>query len=545
MSPRESGSRGATLVWRTDQLDDALESGGAELDPERSEAATELVTKVRERWALKGGRTVVALAGATGSGKSTLFNALVGEEVSRIGARRPTTSKATAAIWGGGEDPSELLSWLGIEARHHVAESPGSGKGALDGLILVDLPDFDSTEEAHRVEADRILARSDVFVWVTDPQKYADARLHNEYLAPLQDHETVMLVVLNQIDRIQDEDGADRIKADLRKLVAADGAGDFEVIGTSARLHDGLDDLKGAIGEVVARRNAAEQRLVGDVKGTARDLLQDVGDDEPRLDPEADRKLVVALKQAAGVPVVLDAVHRDYLRQAANHVGWPFTRWVSALRPEPLKRLRLGDNPAAITPVDVKTALGRSSLPPASPAARSAVDLATRQVGEAAGAGLPPRWADAVAHAATPHTGELADSLDQAVMSTPLRARNPMWWQMVNVLQWLLALVAIGGLVWLVVLGLFGFMQMPLDVPTWGPFPIPVLMLAGGLLLGVLIALTARALARVGARRRRQAIEDRLGGSVADVAHEHVSTPVSEVLERHKQTRQQLQAAAR
>ncbi|WP_109474474.1 GTPase [Ornithinimicrobium cavernae] len=538
------GTRQQTLLWRTEQLDDALEAGGQELDPARAEAAGALVEKVRERWALKGGRTVVALAGATGSGKSTLFNALVGEDVSVIGARRPTTSRATAAIWGGGDDPSELLSWLGIEARHHV----GSGDaGSLDGLILVDLPDFDSTEVSHRVEADRILERSDVFVWVTDPQKYADARLHNEYLAPLQDHETVMLVVLNQVDRVPDEDGVQQIKDDLARLVSADGAGDFEVIGTSARQRQGLDDLRAAIGEVVARRNAAEQRLVGDLKGTARHLLEDVADADPALDRDADRALVAALKQAAGVPVVLDAVQRDYLRQAGNHVGWLFTRWVSALRPDPLRRLRLGGSGdrAVITDADVRTALGRSSLPPPSPAARSAVDLATRQVGEAAGAGLPPRWADAVAAAATPQDAALADALDQAVMSTPLRARNPLWWQAVNLLQWLLALVAIGGLLWLVVLAALGFLQMPQEVPTWGPLPIPVLMLAGGLLVGILLALVSRALARVGARRRRRAIEERLGAAVADVAHAHLSTPVSAVLERHRQTRQQLQAAAR
>ena len=543
MSRRVTGRREETLAWRTDQLDDALETGGDELDPERAQSANTLVTKVRERWALKGGRTVVALAGATGSGKSTLFNALVGEDVSVIGARRPTTSKASAAIWGGSEDPAPLLNWLGIEKRHHVQGE--EAKSSLDGLILVDLPDFDSTEVAHRVEADRILERSDVFVWVTDPQKYADARLHNEYLAPLQDHDTVMLVVLNQIDRIQQDGGVEQIKADLAKLVAADGAGDFEVIGTSARMHHGLDDLKAAIGAVVERRNAAEQRLVGDLKGTARGLLADVGDEESRLDADADRKLVVALKQAAGVPVVLDAVQRDYLRQAGDHVGWPFTRWVSALRPDPLKRLRLGTNPAAITATDVKTALGRSSLPPPSPAARSAVDLATRQVGEAAGAGLPPRWADAVAAAATPESGALADSLDQAVMATPLRMRNPFWWQAVNLLQWMLALITIAGLLWLVLLGASGFLQLDLEVPTWGPLPIPVIMLGGGLLLGLLLALVSRALARVGARRRRAAIEDRLAKSVADVAHEHVSTPVSAVLDRHKQTRQQLTAAAR
>lgn len=536
------GTRQQTLQWRTEQLGDALEAGGHELDPEQVGEARALVDKVTERWALKGGRTVVALAGATGSGKSTLFNALVGEDVSVIGARRPTTSRATAAIWGGEDSPGELLDWLGIDARHQVRD-PDPG---LDGLILVDLPDFDSTQEAHRVEADRILERSDVFVWVTDPQKYADARLHNEYLAPLQDHETVMLVVLNQVDRVQEDGGVERIKEDLARLVAADGAGEFEVIGTSARLRDGLDDLSAAIGEVVARRNAAEQRLIGDVKGSARQLLDGVADADPGLSREANEHLVTALKQAAGVPVVLDAVQRDYLRQAGNHVGWLFTRWVSALRPDPLRRLRLGggDRPA-ITDSDVKTALGRSSLPPPSPAARSAVDLATRQVGEAAGEGLPPRWAEAVAVAATPQDDALADALDQAVMSTPLRARNPMWWQAVNLLQWLLGLIAVAGLVWLVVLGALGFLQMPQDVPTWGPLPIPVLMLGGGVLLGLLLAAVSRAAARVGARRRRRTIEGRLAGSVAEVARTHVTEPVGAVLSRHTQTRQQLQAAAR
>lgn len=126
-----------------------------------------------------------------------------------------------------------------------------------------------------------------------------------------------------------------------------------------------------------------------------------------------------------------------------------------------------------------------------------------------------------------------------------LCARNPMWWQLVNLLQWLLALIAIGGLAWLVVLGALGFLQIDAEVPMYGPLPIPVLMLGGGLLLGILLALASRAIARVGARRRRQAIEGRLAGSVAEVAHEHVSTPVTAVLDRHKRARQQLQAAAK
>lgn len=582
-----ASARRESVSWRTEQLADALDAGGAELDLERVVPARELIRRVRERGALAGGRTVVALAGATGSGKSSLFNRLADGEVATTGARRPTTARATAAIWGA-EDAADLLDWLGVAARHHVgAESPGgpeevgpeevgpgadnageassgadnageagsgadnagqvsSGEAGLDGLVLIDLPDFDSTQVAHRREADRILSRADVFVWVTDLQKYADARLHEEYLAPLQDHDAVMLVVLNQIDRVPDEEAVSQIKDDLRRLVAEDGAGEFEVIGTSARLGTGLTELRSAIGEVVARRTAAEQRLVGDLKGAARGLLADVGEGEPARDAAADRGLVVALQRAAGVPVVLDAVHRDYLRQARHHVGWPFTRWVSALRPAPLKRLRLGDGQTpAITATDVRTALGRSSLPPPSPAARSAVDLATRQVGERAGAGLPPRWADAVAAAATPEDEALADALDQAVLATPLRARNPLWWQAVNLLQWLFAVVAVVGLGWLGVAAGLGFLQMPMEVPTWGPLPIPVVLLGGGLVLGLLLAVVCRAAARVGARRRRELIEGRLSKAVAGVTEEHVSTPVKTVLDRHKQTRQQLAAAAR
>src|SRR5690606_19349987 len=106
-------------------------------------------------------------------------------------------------------------------------------------------PDFDSRELRHRVEADRILERADVFVWVADPQKYADARLHDDYLQPLRHHDTVMLVVLNQADRVKDRDDLQQVREDLRRLVRDDGAGDHEVILTSVRTQEGLAELRG------------------------------------------------------------------------------------------------------------------------------------------------------------------------------------------------------------------------------------------------------------------------------------------------------------
>jgi len=85
--------------------------------------------KAAQRTSMAGGRTVVGLAGATGSGKSSLFNQLIGTEVARIGARRPTTSTPTAAVWGS-EPASALLDWLKVGTRHMVDERPSGATGS-------------------------------------------------------------------------------------------------------------------------------------------------------------------------------------------------------------------------------------------------------------------------------------------------------------------------------------------------------------------------------------------------------------------------------
>jgi len=188
--------------------------------------------------------------------------------------------------------------------------------------------------------------------------------------------------------------------------------------------------------------------------------------------------------------------------------------------------------------------LGRSSLPPPTPAARSAVALATRELGDRAGRDLPQPWTDAVTDAAMPPGGDLADALDQAVVSTSLRARDPMWWTLFGVLQWFFAITAAAGLIWLLVLMALGWLQLPTgDTPDLGPLPYPFLFLAGGLLAGFLTSLLTRALARAGARRRKRLVAARLRHSVAQVAQDRLVAPVQEVLDRHSQTRQSLETA--
>jgi hypothetical protein len=422
--------------------------------------------------------------------------------------------------------------------------SPGS---ELGGLVLLDLPDFDSQATAHRVEADRMLDLVDVFIWVTDPQKYADARLHEDYIARLSAHEAVTITVLNQADWLTPE-ALDACRSDLKRLLGADGLVDPEVIATSARDGLGVDDLRLRMSAVVAGHQAAVRRLDSDVRSAATVLRAGVADSEPGLDDLADTSLVDALSRAAGIPVILDAVERDFRREAAVSTGWPVTRWTRALRPEPLKRLGLGKDSsgisATISQSDVRSVLGRSSLPPATPAARSAVALATRELGDRAGRPLPQVWTDAVTDAAMPPGEDLGDALDQAVVGTSLRARDPFWWTVFGFLQFVLAMTAAVGLSWLIVLMVLGWLQLSaVATPGLGPLPYPPLLFVGGLLAGFLVSLLTGAMGRVGARRRKALVAGRLRESVEGVARDRLVAPVQEILDRHRMTREHLDLA--
>ncbi len=152
---------------RLDGLEMALEAAQGRLDASMVDEAVALAARARGRLRLSPDHTAVALAGATGSGKSSLFNALCGLDVAAVGVRRPTTSTALACSWGGGS--RELLEWLGIPPRHQVDRDSVLDAAATDpglrGLVLLDLPDHDSTEVAHHLEVERLVALTDMMIW--------------------------------------------------------------------------------------------------------------------------------------------------------------------------------------------------------------------------------------------------------------------------------------------------------------------------------------------------------------------------------------------
>ena len=133
-----------------------------------------------------------------------------------------------ACAWGA-DGAGELLDWLGVPKRHQVMrdsmlDEPREDRD-LDGLVLLDLPDHDSTEVAHHVEVDRLVKLADLLVWVLDPQKYADAAIHDRYLKPLASHREIMLVVLNHIDTVP-EGRREAMVGDLKRLLDRGRPGD-------------------------------------------------------------------------------------------------------------------------------------------------------------------------------------------------------------------------------------------------------------------------------------------------------------------------------
>ena len=335
---------GSGLARRLTALDRALTLCDGRLDADVLGRAQAVVARAGERLRLSGEHTVVALAGPTGSGKSSLFNAIAGVELSRIGVRRPTTAHPLACVWGP-EGAQPLLDWLGIPRRHQLGRETVLDSGSqneLDGLILLDLPDQDSTDITHRLEVDRLVKLVDLLVWVVDPQKYADASLHEGYLRPLATHALVTLCVLNQVDRLAPA-AVQQCMADLRKLVVADGLAGVEILATSTATGAGIPALRGALASRVQEKRAAGERLLADVARVAGELAEHCGDGKaPDIDRHTRTALVSALGRAAGVPAVLDAVEAAHRFRGALATGWPLTRWLKRLRPDPLRRLHLG-----------------------------------------------------------------------------------------------------------------------------------------------------------------------------------------------------------
>jgi GTP-binding protein EngB required for normal cell division len=162
--------------------------------PDR-ERLLEWAQAVQEKAQRPGETLYVGMLGGTGVGKSTLINALAGEEISGPSDKRPFTDKAVVyrhkSAPRGLQDVAHLLR--DQDAVH--------GSDAVKYLALLDLPDFDSVKEEHRRVVKEILPQLDCVVWVASPEKYAD-RIFYELVQDAAMGRENFTFVLNKADEL-------------------------------------------------------------------------------------------------------------------------------------------------------------------------------------------------------------------------------------------------------------------------------------------------------------------------------------------------------
>ena len=597
-----NAERGATPAVATSpfarsvaSLKDAISYGEGRVPETVLLDAAATLERLSQRRELSTEHTVIGFFGATGSGKSTLFNAIAGQNIALSAPTRPTTSTVQAAIWEA-EGSEELLDWLGIDKRVYpqtqalaaegeategnkatggaaapnaVTEpAPGlfnrirravGGRGEMrtrtGGLILLDMPDFDSVTTTNRDLAARMMRYVDVLVWVVDPQKYADAVIHRDFMVPLAASGAQALCVLNQADKLAPAE-VPAVLASLTRLLQAEGTEAHLLsapIAVSARTGEGIDVLRDLLAQVAAAKSLSLQRTDAQLHATASQLRTYAGGEGTVLAGayalDAEQKLVKACYTSSQAEQVLQAATASYRRTAGQHTGWILTRWMSRLKADPLRRLHLGqqdetkstskaEKSAGMLGSDSENApeLVASSLPPLSAAQKAGMANAVRQYSKQMAARIDEPWKRSMKEAALSREAELPELLERDMVRIDYglgRTRAP--WVIFNALQWIALMSALVGVGWLTLISGLAYLQIqlpPAPTPEGSPVPLPTLLLLLGVLLGIASAGVGRLLTAMGSRYYARKLRGRLQTGVEKAVQSCVVAPVQQEAKR-------------
>jgi hypothetical protein len=362
----------------------------------------------------------IALAGCTGSGKSTLINALASANIAEATLRRPTTMQTRIYhhrdVPGGGLPPE-------LEAQ---ADKTPHDRPELHNKVLVDTPDLDTFATQNRAATKALLKAAGLVLYVFSPEKYWEERAWS--VIREEQRFSACLAVLNKADTKPAAE-LERIVEEVRRRFAEMGKPDIKVLRIQAARHvpgpdgrfapaepgtiDEFPTLRAYIeqeiqeGDIARMRRQQRARVLEHLEAEVERLAPaDVGARLDALDASAEARAAAAAERLAErLADRLDALEADLrplatLRSHQRYFG-PFRVWLSACDfvayglPRLIRRLRILGGPSGTSGAETLLATGHEEF--AADLLRS--EYRRLQDGLYAG-GLPVgRWADLTAEA--------------------------------------------------------------------------------------------------------------------------------------------------
>ena len=315
---------------------------------------------------------LISLIGGTGTGKSTVFNSLAGEIISKVGHKRPSTLRAIILV---PEHAARQISECPLpdsEPGPHNAP-PGTqivahNRPELSNSILVDTPDIDSVEPSNRLNAESFFIISDIIIFVTSQEKYGDLAGH-EVLERARRWGKKTIFIMNKVtsdtafddfrsslkaEKFTDEPVridrlpiAPEIIPGLRDdshfstIFAEVSDKNFEKDIREAELERLCASTRSSL-EVLERAFDAERQRIVTINNRIREILEDVtrnmqGDLDRIVTPDVEEHIRAQLRQLT-VKYDLLFVPRQKLREAVRELIENVSGWLSSQSSETLKR---------------------------------------------------------------------------------------------------------------------------------------------------------------------------------------------------------------
>lgn len=473
-------------------------------------SARNLLEKIDSRLGFSTDTYVVALAGGTGVGKSSVLNALAGTEVSPARAIRPTTEHPLAWIADGSrEQLAPLLDWLGV-SRVAVHDDEG-----LARVAILDLPDFDSVRAEHRATVDVLLPRIDSVAWVVDPEKYDDERLH-EYLRSLAPHAARMRFIFNKGDRLTPEQ-RQLLAGDLRHRLGRVSLQQVPIHMVSARDGAGFEELRAELAGAADAKSILAAKLATDAKLEIERVAKAAGLDHDGYRPLIslqDRQAAVDRAVEGAMTIVDPAgvarqVEAAVLHRARRQGGSLLARIVVLLSYITGRRQRQADPVAFLSDWRRRGTLGHVLNP-----VRAALVAASGLVPAASRRGILTTLGAEEAEAA------LTRALDQSTReaAADLKIKGSWLWVVVGTLQLAAAAILLFAIAWYltIIFGPGDLLVDTVDLPYLGPVPMPLVLLTGSLALSLLLGFLLTLHARWIGRRLGRKVKMRVAGALEE-----------------------------